>query len=97
METTTNKVPYSEMQGQANKHRGSKACEMVMRALITGDPIIRPVYYNGSGRYSRVMDHTDSVKHILNEAGATYEHGNDARRGGRVGDFIKITSEITIG
>ena len=93
----THTVNYSEVQGMAHKFPGTKAKELVMNAITTGNMVIRPCFYSGTGKYCKIMEHTSAVKMILELAGVQYEHGNDAPRGGRVGDFIKINSEITIG
>lgn len=96
MKTETHKVNYTEVQGMAHKFPGTKAKELVMKFLADGQ-IIRPCFYSGTGKYCKIMEHTSAVKMILELAGVQYEHGNDAPRGGRIGDFIKVTSEIVIG
>ena len=55
---------------------------------------IRPVYSTGSGRYTRSVDLTYEIKDILNKIGVEYIDGNDAPRGGKLGNYIKIISKL---
>ena len=56
---------------------------------------IYPVYAAGSGRWSKYTDLTDDFKCILNALKLKYAEGNDAPRGGSLGNYIKIVTKIT--
>lgn len=93
----TNKVLYSALQSEAFKCPSTIAKALVMKFLTAGEASIRPIFYQGTGRYTSVVDRSNEVKHILTTAGVEFVEGNDAPRGGRVGYFIIVTSEIEIG
>lgn len=52
---------------------------------------IRPVKSKGSGRYTTNVDSTEATQRLLNALGLTFTVGNDAPRGGKLGDFIRLT------
>lgn len=53
--------------------------------------ILRPIQKVGSGRYSQYSkNHSDQYEKYLKELGLEFEEGNDAPKGGRLGDFIKV-------
>lgn len=47
--------------------------------------------YSGSGRYINLQDYSFYVSQILNLQGYKFETGNDAPRGGKEGDFFKVS------
>ena len=55
---------------------------------------IRPVYTLGSGRFITKQDHTFAIEQLLELLGIRYEKGNDAPRGGQVGNYIDIKTKI---
>lgn len=53
--------------------------------------ILRPILKVGRGRYSQYSkDHSDQYKKYLRELGLEFKEGNDAPKGGRLGDFIEV-------
>ena len=52
---------------------------------------IYPKYYTGSGRYINLKDYSFHIIQILKMKGYKFEQGNDAPRGGKEGDFIKVS------
>ena len=52
---------------------------------------IRTKFYHGAGRYISLYDYTFYITSILNRLGYKYKTGNDAPRGGKKGDFIKVS------
>ena len=83
-----------------NLSRGSKAYQIV-RGLIHGEHssmiwgnMIRPCHTSGSGRFTTNLDYTDQVKYLLDKIGVKYVSGNDSERGGKTGNFIKVTTKI---
>lgn len=53
--------------------------------------LIRPIWQSGSGRYARYSDdHTKEYCEYIKSLGYTYELGNDAPKGGKLGDYIKV-------
>lgn len=57
--------------------------------------VIRPVTTSGSGRFCTNLDYTNDVKSLLDALKVKYIAGNDAKRGGLTGNFIKIVTKIT--
>ena len=55
-----------------------------------GNPIIRPCWTSGRGRYRTNLDYTTQTITLLELLHVRYEVGNDAPRGGLTGNFIKI-------
>lgn len=52
---------------------------------------IYPIYYSGSGRYIKSVDNTYYIKRFLELAGMKYKSGNDAPRGGKVGQYLQVS------
>ena len=61
---------------------------------IEDNNLIRPCYATGSGRWTSVQNQTGYIISILNLLGLKYVTGNDAPRGGQLGNFIKITTKL---
>ena len=55
-----------------------------------GNPIIRPCWTSGMGRYRTNLDYTTQTVALLELLRVRYEVGNDAPRCGLTGNFIKI-------
>ena len=58
---------------------------------------IYPIYGTGSGRWSNYRDLTNDFKCILNALKLKYTEGNEAPRGGILGNYIRIETKITEG
>jgi len=56
---------------------------------------IRPCYTSGSGRFTTNLDYTNNVTSLLDLLGVKYITGNDSPRGGKTGNFIKVTTKLT--
>ncbi|MEE0974136.1 MAG: hypothetical protein UH853_00315 [Muribaculaceae bacterium] len=54
------------------------------------NPLIRPCWVSGSGRYIKNNDYTYATTLLLRSLRVRFEVGNDAPRGGKSGNFIKI-------
>lgn len=63
---------------------------LVYFAAIKADRTIRPCHYTGSGKRISVVDNGPEVESLLNSLGLGYTTGNDAPRGGKIGDFIRL-------
>lgn len=64
---------------------------LVLISLCKGEAV--HVYYGWTNRFRRLTKATGvpcAVK-VLDAAGIAYEEGNDAPRGGALGDYIKLT------
>ena len=62
--------------------------------MISGG-MIRPCYTSGHGRFIINQDHMAAVCMYFDRLGLKYETGNDAPRGGKTGQYIKIITKIT--
>ena len=61
------------------------------RAFIDGGEImIRPCFVRGSGRYISNADYTSDICTAFNKLGVKYTQGNDAPKGGKPGNFIRV-------
>lgn len=58
--------------------------------------LIRPSIQSGMGAYCRINTYGYQFKRVFDAIGVKYETGNDAPRGGKCGEFIKITTKISI-
>lgn len=57
-------------------------------------PYIRPCWTSGYGRYKTNLDYTHDVERVLQHMKIKFVSGNDAPKGGKVGNFIKITHKV---
>lgn len=55
-----------------------------------GNNVIRPCWTSGRGRFTTKLDYTEQLKSLLSSLKVRYTVGNDAQRGGKCGNFIKI-------
>ena len=61
--------------------------------MINGN-VIRPCYCICDGRYTKYADHTEAICTTLDRFGIEYTVGNDAPRGGKKGNYIKLITQI---
>ncbi len=87
------------------RYNGSKTSKAyrIVKDLINGTNktfaierknLIRPVDTSGAGRFTSNLDYTNDVEKLLALLGVKYESGNDAPRGGKTGNFIKVLTKI---
>ena len=55
---------------------------------------IRPCWTSGRGRYTTNLDYTHDVERVLKHMKIKFISDNDAPKGGKVGNFIKITHKV---
>lgn len=72
----------------------SKAYGYVLSVINDGVKVLHPNYTSGTGRYISIQEHAEATKDLLRKLGIEFEAGNDAPRGGKCGEFIKITTVI---
>jgi len=85
-----------------NGSRSAKAYQVVNDLLnhtnrtemVWGNEI-RPVRTSGKGRFTRILDYTNDIANLLSLIGVKYELKNDAPRGGKMGNYIKIKTRIS--
>jgi len=61
---------------------------------VTAIDFIRPCRVTGSGSYIKNVDHTKDITEGLKLLRLKIEEGNDAPRGGKPGNYIKILTKI---
>lgn len=61
---------------------------------IDGTGLIRPCKVTGTGMFAHTSDYTYQILELLTKLKLKFEVGNDAPRGGKSGDFIKIITKI---
>lgn len=59
--------------------------------LVGNSRKIHYSYYTGSGRYVRLVTYQTEIEWLLRVAGYKFTTGNDAPKGGRNGDYIKVS------
>ena len=88
----------------SKRYKGSKTSKayQVIIDLVEGNNstcmiwngLIRPVKNAGSGRFHSYADYTRDITAMLDLLGIRYTTGNDAPRGGKSGNWIKILTKI---
>ena len=74
-----------------NVSKTSSSYKLLTEWLNASDNyVIRPCWTSGRGRFCTNLDYTEQLKHLLTSLNVRYESGNDAPRGGKCGNFIKI-------
>lgn len=73
------------------KRKVYKCFECVIEALKHSKHKIHPNIWTRSGRFYNLKSNMKNLEHGLTLLGVDYITGNDAPRGGREGDFVKIT------
>lgn len=71
---------------------GNRNPEKIIKNEIS-DLIIRTAYYQGSGRYTKVVNHTLEASSLLRNMNVEHVIRNDAPRGGVHGQHIIITDK----
>lgn len=71
------------------EHRPTPTVRAMFEKWVRTNDRIRPCYTTGHGKRTKNSDHAVAVRSFLQNLGLTYEHGNDAPRGGRTGEWIK--------
>jgi len=77
--------------------KNAKAYQLV-KAIADGQTIFGQVHANtiwpaivsGTGRFTRILDYTYDVRRLLDLLNVKYVFGNDAPRGGKTGNFIRV-------
>ena len=54
------------------------------------NPLIRPCWHSGRGRFTTNLDYTAQTINLLKSLRVRYEIGNDAPRGGKYGNYIRV-------
>lgn len=62
---------------------------------IRANNIVRPTWYSGYGRFAKTFDYSLDIRAALTACKIKYVEGNDAPRGGKSGNYIKILTKIT--
>lgn len=76
---------------KAKVNKTSSAFSLLSEWVNASDNyIIRPCWTSGRGRFCTNLDYTEQLKRLLTSLNVRYVSGNDAPRGGKCGNFIKI-------
>lgn len=76
----------------------SKSVELFYYYLIVDNEHVlfdfkyRPVYTTGSGKWTKTSNVTSEICKTLDLMGIPYELGNDAPKGGKMGNYILISA-----
>ena len=74
-----------------NVSKTSSSYKLLTEWLNASDNyVIRPCWTSGRGRFCTNLDYTEQLKRLLTSLNVRYISGNDAPRGGKCGNFIKI-------
>lgn len=66
------------------------AVDQILTAAERNNPLLRPVYTTGRGKYTSNMDRTHELVNLCKALGLTYTTGNDAPRGGACGAWMEL-------
>lgn len=78
---------------KANVNKTSSAYKLLKKWLNDdGNTIIRSCWESGRGRFTTNLDYTSQLERLLTSLKVRYISGNDAPRGGKTGNYIKILS-----
>ena len=85
MNNQTKKLILTQ-KGELNKHvtNALSHCTFLNGKIYTG-------YYSGSGRYTSSQSAMSTVTAILDAQGYKYTTGNDAPKGGIMGEYVKVS------
>lgn len=64
-----------------------------IEALLSGAEVVRTCHTSGNGRFTSNIDSHAATLAGLDRIGLKYEHGNDAPKGGKVGQWVKLTKD----
>lgn len=77
-------------------NRNTKGYQLA-KELLTYGGTIRPCWTSGTGRFCKNMDYTndtiDVLKHAGLKEGKDFVCGNDAPKGGKTGNFIRLIAK----
>ena len=74
-----------------NVNKNTSAFRLLSEWLNASDNvIIRPCWTSGRRRFCTNLDYTGQLESLLTSLKVRYISGNDAPRGGKCGNFIKI-------
>ena len=90
MKATTILKRLGKKADEKRVNRTSSAYKLVKTACETGNGFIRPCWTSGHGRFCKNMDYTADVVIILGLMNVQFGAGNDAPKGGKCGNYIKI-------
>lgn len=65
----------------------------VIKLINNPETTLYPVQWHRNGRHMSISDHTANIVEGLHLLGIDFEQGNDAPRGGRNGEFIRLTAK----
>ena len=82
------KVELNNLAATKKISRNSFAFKAIMTSIEEGLTPIRPAYYNGSGKWTTVQDHTTKIMETLISLGFEPKLNNDAPKGSVVGNII---------
>jgi len=76
---------------KANVNKCSASYKLLVNWLnAEGNNVIRPCWTSGRGRFTTNLDYTQQLANLLTSLKVRYTVGNDAPRGGKSGNYIKI-------
>ena len=86
-EIILNNLPYKNFEC----YNAQKTIENIIR-FLNGDKLYFYEQWSKSGGRFHLLKKgfTDSIRHIMSKSNIDFDFGNDAPKGGAIGDFIKI-------
>ena len=89
---TLEKLQKADKNNLVTKKDGSLKIRVVkaIKDYRNGDCKFYTHYYSGSGRFTTVLEN-DNIYWVIKLLGYKFEKGNDAPKGGKTGEFIKVS------
>ena len=92
--TTLEKLNKADKTKTVTKKDGNLHSLAIDAIRLFDGKVFRPVYTSGSGRFCTNLEN-QRVAEIANLLGYKIQRGNDANRGGKTGDYIKLSAKAT--
>ena len=83
---------FNSRLAKSNTSKSSIAYQFLIE-ILNGKNEIRPCWVRGSGRFIQNADYTSDLERLLSKMSIDYKLTNTAKRGGKAGNLITITSK----
>ena len=92
--TTLEKLSKADKTNTVTKKDGTLTVKAIDAIRLFDGKVFRPTYTSGSGRFTTNLSN-NRVADIARLLGYKVKTGNDALKGGKTGDYIKLSTKAT--
>jgi hypothetical protein len=79
-----------------NSHKITGNARKNIEALLKGAEIVRTCHTSGQGRFCSNIDSHAATVDGLTKLGLKFTQGNDAPKGGKTGQWVKLSEKVSI-